>query len=277
MTIDQRSGYDRQPSRHTLSRRGLAIGLGLTLAGANQVDISTVLAQCIGPDVPCPTPDGIDRKAYAEVFRYVKNGGYDYAISDAAVRLYVIRATGTSDYPELDKQHPKLGSDGLPIAFLDEKPKIHVWRDVEKQILFVSAQPGDPNFNGRLINSETGQTRTDIFRGGDEIKDRFAAKIRGGDPCDNCELNCGQVVVWERTRGASNPDPFKEKATGLYQRYDEGLFLWPLDERNPSVHNLESWTEVPDNELRFLLANRQVAKTSVPAVIKLKPVIEAVR
>lgn len=266
--------------RHTISRRGFAIGLGINLGliAASHVDIGAVLAQCVGPNVPCPTPDGIARHSFAEVFRQVRNGGKDYAISDAAVRVYVLKPIGTSDYPELDRQNPKLDSDGLPAAFRDTK--YDLWRDVEKRVVFKAAEPGDPRFNGKLIDTETGLDYIEIARRGDELKDRAIGRLRGAIACApaaaNCVLNCAEIVVFERQKGGTRLEPFVN-SKGQIERFQAALWSWPYSEPKPSKHSLVSYTDVSDEELRKLLANGEAATGLTPQFTDLHQQLELVK
>lgn len=244
------------------SRRAFLGAMGIGLVAAT-IDTRTVLAQCVGPDVPCLTPDGIARQAFAEVFRVVRNDGKNWAISDAAIRAYVLKPIGTSDHPELDRQNPKLGPDNLPIAFRNTKPNTGEWREVERRFLFVAAEPGDPRFNGKLINKETQEDFLRIPRGANELKDRALGRLRGSEVCApqpvDCNLNCAETVVWERQVSASDPVPFRRKGSGLYERFQTAVWSWELSEPNPTRQPLLSYTDITAEELRQLMIKDQVA------------------
>lgn len=216
-------------------------------------------AECVGPDVPCLTPDGIDRRGSARVFRTLIDEKNDfYAISNAAVRVYIIEPNGTSDYPEFDRENPVLGQDGLPTAF--KNLKNGELRKVEKQVLFKAAEPGDPRFDGELINTETGSKGLAIERNGNEIKDRAIGKTRGESECAaddlDCQLNCAQTVVWERQVSADKPVPFKDSA-GKPERFQTAIWLW--NGAVNSIHDLVSFTRLSKERIFNLIKLGQAA------------------
>ncbi len=252
--------------RYPISRRGFASGLALGIGGlvTGKINVATAVEQCsgIGPDVPCPTPDGIARRAFAEVNRTVVNNNQDYAISNAGVRLYVIKPVGTSDHPELDRQNPILGPDGLPIAFVNTKNG--QVREVEKTVVFKAAEPGDPRFNGKLINTSNGQDHIEIKRNGDEVKDRALGKIRDASGCEvDCGLNCVETVVWERLKSGTDLRPFTD-SKGREERFQAAVWSFNYEE-TADRKVLVSHTEISDAELRRLLTSGEVALMTGPS------------
>jgi hypothetical protein len=269
---------DRTPSRHLLGRRGFTTGLILTLAGAGQVDVPTVLAQCVGPDVPCPAPDGIARRARVEVYRMVRNGGHDYAISDAGVRLSILAPVGTSDHPELDRQNPMLGPDGLPQVFVNLKTG--ELRRVERNIILRAADPSDPRFeSGRLIDDATGLDYVDIPRAADAIKDRAVGKLRGAHDCEggNCQLNCAETVVWQRQRSGHDLRPFVN-SRGQTETFQAVAWSFSADQQLDSRY-LVSYTDVSDDQLRMLISTGQakLIKGPSPLEVSLRHQLEVAR
>lgn len=248
-------------TRHPISRRGFATGLtiGLGSLATGRVNIAEALAQCVGPERFCP-PDGIARQAFADVFRIVRNNGEHWAISDAAVRAYLLEPIGTTDHPELDRQNPVLGSDGSIVGFRNIKPGHEEVRKVEKSYLFVAPQPGDSRFNGRLINSETGEDFIRVTRRGDELKDMALGKLRGSLGCEaGCTLNCVETFVWERQISASNPVAFRNSA-GQVERFQGVAWSWELSEPNPSRQPMVSYSDITEAQLRNLINKGEVAK-----------------
>lgn len=217
-------------------------------------------AECVGPNVPCTTPDGIARKGKAEVFRVLFDQDNNaYGVTDAAVRVHIIAANGTSDYPELDKDNPRLDPNtGVAVAFQNKKDG--QWRKVGKSIVFKSAEA-----TGKLTNSETGGTTLDLEYGPDAIKDRAIGKSRGEFDCatddQDCQLNCETTVVWERLKGASKPETFID-STGKAERDQTAIWMWNGVVK--SVHSLVSFTRLTNDRIANLIGLGQAKPTSAP-------------
>jgi hypothetical protein len=246
--------------------KGLFIGGGLV--AANQVNVAEILAQCAGPNVICTEPDGVQRRAYADIYRIVRNGGNDYAISDAAVKVFVLAPIGTSDHPELDRQNPNIGPDGQPNAFKNLKDG--TWREVDRVATFKAAQPGDPRFNGKLIDADTGLDYLEVKRGAQDIKDRAIGRLRGSNNCEasanNCVLNCVETMVIERQRSGSDLTPFVN-SQGQKERFQYAVWSWAYD-KMPDHKYLVSYTDVSDAQIRTLIATNQAALIAGPSPLE---------
>ncbi|MBI2593190.1 hypothetical protein HYW44_00920 [Candidatus Daviesbacteria bacterium] len=246
------------PPKSPLTREQILASLGDALA----TPAAFAQAECTGPNVPCLVPDEIARYGFFQVNRVLRNErGENFAISDAAVGVYLMQEVGSSNYPKYDLQNPILGPDGLPIAFLDEKTG--KYREVRESLLFVSAPKGSARFNGRLLlSTDQSQDTYKIIRPAGEVRDRVAGKRRDAQGCESaCELNCALVAIWERRKSASNPATFRD-SRGLAERDQTAIWLWPGEEKDPSTHQLTSFSQIPDSRIRDLIASGD----STPAV-----------